>query len=104
MLADTHDLFELIKAISVTANEAGKPTDFYYGRVIGTSPLKISIDQKLTLGKSQLVLTRNVTDFKTKINGVETTIENALKVNDVVVLLRKKGGQKFLVLDRVVSA
>jgi hypothetical protein len=48
-----------------------------------------------------------VTDFKTKvtINGTinEMTIHNALKVGDEVILLKKKGGQKYLVLDRVVK-
>ena len=104
MLHNTFDLVELIKKIAVNAVEAGKPADFCYGTVTSTSPLKIMIAQKLTLGSTQLVLTRNVTNFKAKINGEEITIENALKIGEKVVLVRQKGGQKFLVLDRVVNA
>lgn len=104
MLHDTNDLLELIKKIAVKTVEAGKPADFCFGKVTSTSPLKISIEQKITLDVAQLILTRNVTNFETKLNGSEVTVENALKLNEEVVLLRQKGGQKFLVLDRVVNA
>lgn len=104
MLHDTNDLLELIKKIALKAVNAEKPSDFCFGKVVSTSPLKISIDQKLTLTAAQLVLTRNVTDFTTKLNDSEVTIQNALKLGEKVVLLRQKGGQKFLILDRVVNA
>ena len=104
MLHDTNDLLELIKKISVKAIEAGKPADFCFGKVTSASPLKISIEQKITLDDAQLVLTRNVTEFTTKIDGYERTIDNKLEPGEEVVLLRQKGGQKFLVLDRVVKA
>lgn len=35
----------------------------YFGTVISPSPLKISIDQKMTLTEKQLVLTTLVQDF-----------------------------------------
>ena len=54
----------------------------------------------MTLSPAQLMLTRNVTDFKTG----DTTIYNALKVNEMVVLLKQSGGQRYLVFDRVVLA
>ena len=44
----------------------------------------------MTLGKAQLVLT-------------ETISKASLKANDEVILLKKRGGQKYLVLDRVVN-
>lgn len=103
MLLDANDLLELIKKTAVKAVEAGKPCDYCFGRVVSESPLKISVEQKITLSSAQLVLTRNVTDFKTKIDGAEVTIENKLLYGEQVVLLRQKGGQKFLVLDRVVN-
>ena len=120
LLHDTQDLLNIIKKASIEAVETSKPSDFCYGKVISVSPLQISIEQKLTLGKAQLVLTRNVTDYsidvtldwntesandhKHNVTGVKKiTIHNGLKVDDRVVLLKKKGGQKYLVLDRVVS-
>ena len=88
----------------------------------------------MELGKAQLVLTRNVTDFKTAISTgntkeyyftgnqydggtapvqptphvhaigtIQVTVHNALKKGDEVILIKKKGGQKYLVLDRVVT-
>ena len=108
---------------------ASQPSDYCLGQVIGENPLKISVEQKMTLGELQLVLTRNVTDFTTTmtvnwetedksggsgessfashnhpiVGEKQVTIHNALKVGDKVVLLKQKGGQKYLVLDRVVK-
>lgn len=46
---------------------ATKPVNVCYGKVTNDSPLEILVDQKLPLDETQLVLSRNVTDFKTKI-------------------------------------
>ena len=128
-MRDANDLLNIIKKVAIQAVNASQPSDFYFGKVISTNPLKISVEQKMTLGAAQLVLTRNVTDFKTKITvdwstetksggsgdssfashahsvsgKKEMTIHNALQVGDEVILLKKKGGQKYLVLDRVVK-
>lgn len=129
LLLDSHDLLMAIKRASTEAVEAGKPSDYCFGKVISTSPLKISVEQKMTLGAAQLVLTRNVTDYTTTVSvswstesesggsgdssfaphnhsiagTKEITIHNGLKVDEKVVLLKQKGGQKYLVLDRVVN-
>lgn len=117
---NAEELLNIIKKASMDAYEASQPSDFCFGKVIQTSPLKISVEQKMTLGAAQLVLTRNVTDYSTKITvdwkttseedhshsvkGEKTiTVHNGLKKGDEVILLKRKGGQKFLVLDRVVN-
>lgn len=128
-MLNSTDLYNAIKVAAINAVEASQPCDFLLGKVISTSPLKVSVEQKLTLGSAQLVLTRNVTDFTVPVsidwatestsggNGdgsfdshnhsvsgkKELTIHNGLKVDDVVVLLKKKGGQKYLILDKVVN-
>ena len=107
MLRDAYDLLNIVKKAAMEAFNASQPSDFVFGKVVCISPLKISVEQKLTLGVSQLVLTRNVTNFNINI-GLESeekemTIQNALRVGDEVVLLKQKGGQKYLVLDRVVK-
>ena len=128
-MADVIDFLNAIKKAAKEAVEAGQPTDFCFGKVTSTSPLNVMVEQKLILTPAQLVLTRNVTDFKTKvtidwntenqsggsgessfdthnhnIKGTkEITVHNSLVVGDKVVLLQKKGGQKYLVIDRVVS-
>ena len=77
----------------------------------------------MELGSAQLILTRNVTDYETEITVNWTTekasepehehdlkgkkkikIHNGLATGDEVILLKKKGGQKYLILDKVVNA
>ena len=122
-MLDSSDLYNAIKAAAMKAVEASKPCDFLFGKVTSVSPLKIMVEQKLTLGSAQLVLTRNVTDYtvpvsvdwnteqsstdnhKHQLSGVKNmVIHNGLKIGDEVILIEKKGGQKYLVLDRVVKA
>ena len=129
-MLDANELLIAIKQAAKEAVEAGQPGDFCFGKVTSASPLKILVEQKMTLGAAQLVLTRNVTDFKTKVTidwttGTKSggsgdssfashshsvsgkkdiTIHNGLAVGDEVILLKQKGGQKYLVLDRVVNA
>lgn len=129
-MRDTTDLLNLIKKVAVKAVEAGQPTGICFGKVTSASPLKILVEQKMTLSSAQLVLTRNVSDFETSItvnwstgntsggsedslfvshnhsiNGKKTIkIHNALKSGDEVVMIKQQGGQKYLVLDRVVKS
>ena len=85
----------------------------------------------MTLGEAQLVLCRNVTDYKTYITGgniqnfyyvgtppnvstlpvspshvhamgkIQVTVHNGLVVGDEVILIRQQGGQKYIVVDRI---
>lgn len=134
-MLDSKNLVELIKQISSETEETASPCSFCYGKVISAAPLKILVEQKLTLSEMQLVLTRNVTDFEMeitplswktekpkKLNEDDTKddtipdhfhdikeerkkikVHSALKAGETVVLIRQRGGQKYLVLDRVVS-
>ena len=127
-------LNESIKQIAKGVYESIKPTTIMFGKVISEKPLKINLEQKLTLGENQLILSRNVTDYKTKItipptlvmdaglignvegyhgpgvlkdlklpSQMDTIIHNGLKEGEDVILLRLEGGQKFLVIDRLVK-
>lgn len=131
MLADANELVETLKRAAVEAMEAKKPVNVYFGEVVGAAPLKINVEQKMVLGEKQLILSRNVTDFKTSITGgniknyyytgsttdsgtapvspshvhavgkIEVTVHNGLVVGDEVILIRQQEGQKFIVLDRI---
>lgn len=131
MLPDANELVETLKRAAVEAIEAKKPVNVYFGEVISASPLKINVEQKMILGEKQLILSRNVTDFKTKITGgntqdyyyvgaapnvstvpvspshkhaigkIEITVHNGLAVGDEVILLRQQEGQKFIVWDKI---
>ena len=129
LLLDANNLLEIIKKAANDSMDASEPSDFCYGKVTSDKPLKILVEQKMELAKAQLILTRNVTDFETEITvdwktenraggSLEAAyashnhdikgrkkilVHNKLKVGDEVVLFKKKGGQKYLVLDRVIN-
>lgn len=98
-------LLRTIKKAALEAVEATKPTTVLFGKVISVSPLKISLDQKLTLESPFVVAPQTLTDFEMKIliDGEEKTIKvfNALKVGEKVILLKSQGGQQYFILDRV---
>ena len=126
-MPDYTGAMDVIKRAAVEAVEAGSPTGIYFGKVLSTSPIQINVDQKMTLGPAQLVLSRNVTDYSTaietewettetqggsgenafalhshRVTGAKlTTIYNGLAVGDQVILMRQQGGQKYIVLDKV---
>lgn len=111
-MSDYGDLLGVIKRSALEAMEASQPVRIYYGSVIGTEPLKILVDQRLTLGAAQVVLTRNVTDYEVRVtkddeDGTTDTdtviVHNALKIGENVILCRQQGGQKFVVLERMVG-
>ena len=119
-MLNSTDLVNAVKKAAIEAVEASHPSDFLFGKVTSVSPIKVSVEQKMTLASAQLVLTRNVTDYSADVSvdwntedanehnheimGVKKiTIHNGLKVGDEVVLLKKKGGQKYLILDKVVN-
>ncbi|HBH93541.1 MAG TPA: hypothetical protein DDX70_10125 [Bacteroides sp.] len=112
LLSDYGDLLGVIKRSALEAMEASQPVRIYYGSVIGTEPLRILVDQRLTLGAAQVVLTRNVTDYEVRVtkddeDGTTDTdtviVHNALKIGENVILCRQQGGQKFVVLERMVG-
>lgn len=103
-MADALELIKAVKRVSVDAVNSAKPVEVCFGKVMGASPLKIFVEQKLILGEAQLVLCRNVCDFFTVIDGKYVEVQNGLKAGETVVLLRQQGGQKYLVMDRVGDA
>ncbi|EOR25306.1 hypothetical protein A500_10530 [Clostridium sartagoforme AAU1] len=126
-MANSSDLIMLIRSQAIGAVNASNPTAIVYGKVISIAPLKIQVDQKMTLTKEFLILTRNVKDHKVfmtvdhateyKSGGSgdasfeshnhaykgkkEFTIHNGLVVGDEVIMIQMQGGQKFLVIDKL---
>ena len=115
------DLVGAIKRAALQAYENADPSTWMLGEVTNTDPLEIEVEQRLTLDEDNLILTRNVKNYKTKatfnmstgsadghshsISGKHTiTIHNALQEGDLVLLIRQQGGQKFIVVDRVVDS
>lgn len=129
-MRDSTDLVRLMKQAAMEAVKTSQPSNIVFGTVTSASPLKIQISSKITLEKEMLMLTRNVTEFETDITTVnwftENTsggagyalfeshkhelkgkkhiiVHNQLKSGEKVVLIKEQGGQRYIVLDRVVS-
>lgn len=127
---DANGIVKKVHQAAIDAMESTKPVNVYFGEVMSVSPLKIDVEQKMILGEKQLILTRNVTDFKTKITAgniknyyytgdvnsgtapvspshvhavgtIEITVHNGLAVGDGVILIRQQEGQRFIVVDRI---
>lgn len=108
-------LIQLIKQAAVEAVKASEPSDFVFGTVLSVKPLKIEVDQKLILTEEFLLLTSNVMDYKVKAkmysigdsgDGTEQqkmTVYNGLKTGDMVIMLKQQGGQKYVVLDKIIK-
>jgi hypothetical protein len=116
-------MIEIIKAAASQAVDADAPVKVVTGMVISEFPLKIYVDQKITLDESSLVLTDNVRDHDTEVTvawiseiALESTthahthnitgrksitVHKNLKMGENVVMLRFQGGQCYLVIDRV---
>ena len=129
LLLDATDLLNSVKKAAVEAVKTENPMNLVFGEVISESPLKIKLEARLTLLEQQLIVPLSLTDFKVKMTVNHKTenkgggsgdsayeshshdykgkkeflVHNALKKADKVMLLKMQGGQKYLVLDRVVK-
>lgn len=114
------NMVELIKIAAMDAVEASKPTAVVFGTVVSASPLEINIEQRLTLNAAQLILTSNVRDYDLEMTVEHLTeessghshaykgkkkfrVHNGLAVGEQVMLFQMQGGQKYVVLDKVVK-
>ena len=120
-MADYAELLNAIKQAPTEANDASKPVQVCFGKVTSSSPLQILVDQKMTLGSAQLVVPEHLTDYEIEMTvkdwNTETSsnhthpikgkkkvvMHGALKSGDKVLLVREQGGQKYIVIDRMVK-
>ena len=80
-MPDAKGIIKKVHQAAVEAVESTKPVNVCFGKVISASPLQINVEQKMILTEKQLVLSRNVTDFKTKITA--GNIKNYYYTGDV---------------------
>lgn len=101
------NLLQTIKIAALDAVNASKPIEIVLGEVLTAEPLKINLEQKLTLTSAFVIVPREFTDYKTKIlideEEKEIEIKNALKAGEKLALAKIQGGQKYLILSRLVS-
>lgn len=122
-------LLKVIKEAAIEAVDASRPVKLMFGKVESISPLTIVVEQKKRLTSEFLVLCREVTDYDVEMTvdhmtekmqggGKDPsftghahpykgrkvfTVHKGLQVGEVVAVLQMQGGQKYLVIDRVVG-
>lgn len=121
---DIKDILLMVKKASLDIYNCQKPTEICYGTVKSLNPLEIKINEELFIESDDLILTRNVLDYDVDITVDHITetdygpaghthgykgrkvfrVNNALMQGEKVILIRVQGGQKYLVLDKVVNA
>lgn len=80
-------MFNAMKQIAENVFTAMRPADWCYGKVISLDPFQVQIDQKLPLKKEFLAVRTGMS-------------ASSFKVGDKLILLRKQGGQEYLILDK----
>lgn len=80
-------MFTAMKQIAENVFEARRPADWCYGKVISLDPFQVQIDQKLPLKKEFLAVRTGMS-------------ASSFEVGDKLILLRKQGGQEYLILDK----
>lgn len=111
-------MLEVIKRIALSTIEDSKPVEIIYGEVTQSSPLTVSIEQRLELDEDFLIVPESLTRYEIDLKhthtipgGTETqealttkiVIRKGLEIGDTVILLRAQGGQEFIILDKVVK-
>ena len=117
------ELLRLFQQAAVEAGESTYPMKLLFGVVMEESPLQILRDQRLLLSRDLLYLSSAVSKREMvvevhhqtestncgdgphshAITGMKTVVVHTqLKKGEQVLMLRMQGGQRFLVLDRVV--
>lgn len=88
------NLLTTIKKAALEAVNASRPVNIVFGTLASLEPVTVYIEQKLVLDSSFLVVTKTIAD----------RIENEeLMVGDRLLLLQVQGGQRYVVIDKVVS-
>lgn len=114
-----YKMVETIKTAAIDAVNASNPVAVIFGTVVSILPLKVNIEQRFTLDDSHLILSSAVRDHQLEVTvdhstqiesghshqvtGKKTiTVHNGLKIGEKVIMMRVQGGQKYVILDRVV--
>ncbi len=113
-------LLKIIKTAGIQAVDATNPVSVLCGTVTNANPLSISVDQRFVLTKDFLIVPEGLSQLELDLEHSHTYMDGATEVQtgkafderilvrrglqqgDQVLLLREQGGQKYVVLDRVV--
>ena len=108
---DANDFVRAVQQVSTNANDAGYPATVMSGTVTSASPLKIKIEQRFEISGSMLILPEHLKEREIKVTVKPTHTEDGgtpehnhsgLSIGDSVQVVRQQGGQKYLVIGKVV--
>jgi len=123
---DFNKLVDTFKTLITDTMNAYVMSDIVIGEVISISPYQIQVDPKIIIPETNLVFTKNTTDWTAEISVDHVTenraggvgaaeyqshnhdyvgrkkflIHNSLQVGDKAILIQESGGQRYIVLDR----
>lgn len=123
---DYNRIVEAMKGIVVNTLSDLDMSDILVGEVTGVDPLAITVDQKITIPESNILLTKNTCEHTIEMSVDHITedasggsgdaayaphhhgyvgrkkflVHNGLVLSDKVILLRESGGQRYIALDR----
>ncbi len=84
-------IVSIIKQTAIEAVEESSPMTVTYGIVTSSNPLKVTIEQRLSITKSYIINT-------------EMFEKEAFSIGDNLLLLRVQGGQKYIFIDKLVKS
>lgn len=110
-------MLNAIRQAALTAMETAAPVAVMLGTVTKNDPLEVNVDQRFTIDADFLLVPESLTRLELDLHhthaasggstGAALTepvvIRPGLVTGDRVALLRVQGGQKYLILDKVVS-
>lgn len=120
-------LFQALQELTKQTNDAAHPSDYILGIVETAAPLSIRVNQRDLITEEFLILTDAVRDYDVDIEVNHVTenraggsgyaeyqshnheykgrkkirVYNALKVGEMVIMIRQAGAQQYCVLSRV---
>lgn len=111
------DLLNLIKIAGKQAVGAENPVNLLFGEVLAVNPLSVIVDQRLRLDAGFLIVPESLTRYELDLKHSHNTgsgstgealeekavVRAGLQEGDKIILLRMQGGQKYLLLDKVVE-
>lgn len=123
---DYNRIVDTLKSLVLDTVNAGTPMEVVIGEVIAVNPYQIQVDPKIIIPESNLVFTKNTTDYTVEMSVDHVTenraggsgdaefeshnhdyygrkkflVHNSLVLGDKVILLQESGGQRYIALDR----
>lgn len=98
------NLAEAIKKCSMEAFDAALPCDVLFGTVEGTDPLSVKTGDML-LPEEVVSICEHLLYKKAKISfGIyesDIVINEGITIGDVLVMLRKKGGEGYIAIGKI---